>query len=153
MTTKQPDWKFVANLGDAHPLTDGGLFVYTDETGVYAPECVKLNRNDNGTFEIRRFILENCTLTGESETSFGVLSANQFHPDKPVWFADKLERVADSIGLCRGDFTCFFLSDNPCTRAIAWQAVGDYFGWDNLDECPLTLTREECVAEFNQGEI
>lgn len=39
MSTPQPVWKFIANLGDANPIDHGGYFVYIDETGVYAPEA------------------------------------------------------------------------------------------------------------------
>lgn len=37
--TKQPEWKLVAQLGDASPIDYGGYFIYEDATGVYQPEA------------------------------------------------------------------------------------------------------------------
>lgn len=36
--SKQPEWRFFANIGDADPLIHGGIFIFTDATGVYLPE-------------------------------------------------------------------------------------------------------------------
>ncbi len=42
MSTKQPVWKFLANLGDRSYVDYGGLFVFEDTTGVYGFEMEKL---------------------------------------------------------------------------------------------------------------
>lgn len=42
MSTAQPVWKFLDNLGDSSPIEYGGLFVYEDVLGVYGFEMEKL---------------------------------------------------------------------------------------------------------------
>lgn len=39
MTSVQPVWKFVTNLGDVGYLDHGGYFIYEDTTGQYPPEA------------------------------------------------------------------------------------------------------------------
>lgn len=151
----QPIWKYIANLGDGTPLTYGGLFVYTDETGVYAPEMVRVEPpsdemdldSPKARWELRRAILEPCTYIN------GILSDNPFHPAHPVWFADDIESLASFIGMESEELIALFLSSDPCERAHAWRAVGDYFGWDNLDSYPSQLTREEIEARYTDGEL
>jgi hypothetical protein len=42
-----------------------------------------------------------------------------------------------------------FTSSNLCERALAWQAVGDYHGFDDLDSYPLTFkSRAEVEARY-----
>lgn len=125
----QPDWKFFDNLGDASPIDHGGLFVFTDATGVYAPEVEVLESvggddedefNDDGElvkegnekWEVHRFILEPCTygrvVNGEFQPldhyeDDGILSDNKFHPGHAAWFAkpesERKERPQDSTYL------------------------------------------------------
>lgn len=150
MKTNQPIWKFVANLGDSHPLHHGGFFVYTDTTGVYQPECVLLTPKDGEyderdpamTWEVRRFIAERCTFTQ------GILSGNRFHPLMPEWFADKLDGMANTFGRTVADLVALFTSDDPCERAQGWRMVGEYFGFDNLDSYPQTLTRKQVFDRY-----
>lgn len=150
--TDQPAWKLVANLGDQNPLEHGGLFVYRDETGVYCEKAVKLDPMLNGTFEVRRFCLEKCTYEN------GVLSDNPYHKDHPVWFGDRtpdkwnpegeLKKLADYTGQTEEGLIKAFCSDNPCDRAMAYESVGNYHGWENLDEYPVTLTYEEAKEKY-----
>lgn len=121
METKQPAWKFIANLGDASPLEHGGFFVYQDETGVYAPEARYLEPNDSTWERVNhcmdcegmeapcskhakleyaleyRFSLDRCTLTE------GILSDNPYHPLHPAWWAspesEKVNRPQDTTYL------------------------------------------------------
>ena len=142
MKTNQPAWKCVAQLGDVNPLDYGGLWVLIDTTGVYSPEGELYDVN---TQRVYRFILEDCTFT------HGVLSDNKYHPDQPAWFADALRDVADFIGAETRTLIDMFISADPVERARAWQAVGDYFGWDNLDCYPLLLTRSEAKRRYTKA--
>lgn len=105
MTTNQPVYKFLANLGDAGPLEYGGYFIYEDSTGVYSAQATLLETYDETVEIINRCskcedIESPCTkhagLTYAMEYHFdldrctwinGILSDNKFHPDFPVWFA------------------------------------------------------------------
>ena len=157
METKQPIWKFVANLGDVHPIDHGGYFVFVDETGVYPPEAEYLESpdDDNGEWRIYRFILEPCTYIN------GVLSDNKYHPDKSAWFAKKfnpdrpqdgkggLIELASFTGQTTLDIICDLCSDDPCKRAFAWRIIGEYHGLENLDGYPLIIkSRSEVEARY-----
>lgn len=142
----QPKWRRIANLGDVNPINYGGFFVYIDLTGVYAPEAEVLITNevagDCDSWTIYRFILEPCTYTVDSGyEGGGVLSDNPYHPMYAVWFADKLESIAETMGTAREELIKLFCSDKAIDRAEAWRMVGDYFGYDNLDQYPWTCTR------------
>ena len=153
--TKQPVWKLIANLGDVNPLEHGGYFVYVDETGVYEAEAELLITDENESspeyeYTAYRFILERCTLIN------GILSANKFHPDCMAWFGyrDKdrpqdsdLNDVAKFADM--PDIAELLCSENPVDRARAYQVIGDYHGWDNLDSYPLALTRAEAEERYS----
>lgn len=139
--TQQPEWKCVAQIGDATPLEYGGFWVFVDKTGVYPPEA-ECYEPDEGVAS--RIILEDCTYID------GVLSDNKFHPEHPVWFADKITELAEFSGLDVTDLIGLFTSGDPVDRAIAWRVVGEYFGWFELDQYPLLLSKAE--AEERYGE-
>lgn len=191
----QPKWKFVANLGDTHPISYGGYFIFIDETGVYPPQAEKLeepadhdvqkeederwklerrlerefekNNPDLGEmaceqyvqaeiakqfksklrWRVYRFMLEPCTYIN------GVLSDNKFHPDKAAWFADSIEEIARCSG--QPDVRAFISAmtgdsseSNLTAKAFAWIAIGEHFGFDNLDNYPLELTRAEVEERY-----
>jgi hypothetical protein len=154
----QPQWKFLANLGDRSPLDHGGYFIFTDETGVYEAEAELLMCPwDCGgrKYLVYRFALERCTWTN------GVLSDNKYHPDQSAWFAtpepERENRPQDTTYLSRlvsyatwtmEELVAAFCSDDPKERARAYQTVGEYHGWQNLDSYPLELTIDECRERY-----
>jgi hypothetical protein len=135
--TQQPIWKLVAQLGDVNPVDYGGCFVYTDETGVYAPEMEILESPDDDDapegWTVYRVMLEPCTYQD------GVLSDNKYHPTYPVWFADKIADVARSCGIDELNLLAQFTSPDAIERAWAYRAVGEYFGFYEFDQYPLTF--------------
>ena len=151
MTTTQPVWEFVANIGDASPIEHGGLFVYRDKTGVYPPEMERCDPMLDGTIEIRRAVLEPCTFID------GILSNNKFHPQLVAWFAgdrnnptEALRAMADTMDRTVDEYVALFTSDCPLERAEAWRDVGDFFGWDNLDSYPHTITADEAAQRYSK---
>jgi len=145
----QPEWEFVANIGDATPIDYGGAFVFRDTTGVYAPELEVLQEPcDDGPekWTVHRFSLETCTYEN------GVLSDNKFHKDHAAWFAseDDLASLASYTGQDVSQLIELFCSDDPMERAFAWQNVGQYWGYDNLDGYPLTLSRIEVLGRYSR---
>jgi hypothetical protein len=146
--TKQPVWKFVANLGDVNPVDHGGLFVFVDETGVYHPEAVYLEipcddewkeietgeldehgqsvTREKGPWRTYRFCLESFTFVD------GVLSDNEYHPQHPVWFADDLKSLGDALEIGFEGMVKMFCSDDAIERAKAYREVGYHWGFDNL---------------------
>ncbi len=143
--TKQPKWHCVAQLGDANPLDYGGYWVLEDITGVYPPEGELLQTGEEGEpLTVYRFILDPCTFVD------GVLSDNQFHPDYPAWFADKLSDIARANGMESDMLIASFISGDSKERASAWRMVGEYYGFDNLDLYPITLSRREARQRYNK---
>jgi len=57
------------------------------------------------------------------------------------------------MGMEPEELIALFVSRDPLERAHAWRDVGEYHGFDNLDEYPLTLTREEVQARYTDGEL
>ena len=139
----QPISKLVGQLGDATPTEYGGYWVFVDETGVYAPEGELLEVDDEtGRGTVWRFVLEDCTFID------GILSDNKYHPNKPAWFADKLDSIArynDIPNLIER-----LASTDPLDRARGWRAIGDYCGFENLDSYPLELSRREVKQRYKQ---
>ncbi len=163
--TNQPQWKFLANLGDANPLDHGGYFVYEDETGDYPPEAEVLvidNESEPAeaklTYTVYRFALDKCTYVK------GILSDNKYHPEHPAWWAGTeeerknrpqettcLKNLADQFdGMAVEDLAAKFCSDNPLDRAWAYREVGEYHGFENLDHDPFTLTRAEAEERYKE---
>jgi hypothetical protein len=144
--TQQPEWELVGNYGDIHPIDHGGYFVFRDRTGVYPPEAELLEspENDSGTWYAYRFVLEPHTFEN------GILSDNPYHKDHPTWYADRLESMADTVGITADELRDLFLSNDPAERAEAYRCVEAEFGAENLDSYPLTMNRAEAEERYGQ---
>jgi hypothetical protein len=61
-----------------------------------------------------------------------------------------MDAVASCAGTTKEALEQQFCSDDPLERARAYRDVGEYHGWDNLDEYPLTgLTRAEVAKRYD----
>ena len=141
----QPDWQFVANLGDVNPLDHGGLFVYIDRKGVYPPEMERVEPDEDGDkLEIHRVCLDRCTYIG------GILSDNSFHPDHPAWFAKDLAEVASTMDYDLDELRSDLCSGDALKLACAYRAILDYYGWDNGDAYPEHYTRAEAEERYKE---
>ncbi len=149
--TRQPNWKLLANLGDANPIDYGGYFVHQDTTGAYTEEVEKLFVYED-SWQVYRFPLDRLKIVQ------GYLVPLRYSPDWPEplprydeWFHKDLDKVAESIGLSAQELKEQFCSDNPIIRARAYEAIGDYHGYENLDGYPLTFTnRKEIEARYKK---
>ena len=164
METNQPKWELVANLGDANPIDYGGYFVYRDTTGVYPAEAERLDspESDNGEWTVRRVCLDRLELAYDMFerkllVPFGFSERTDLpHPIARYneWFADGLESVANYVGMSLDELRNGFCSEDPVERAFAYQAVGDYHGWENLDSYPLTFAnRSEVEARYAEKNV
>lgn len=161
MSTPQPEWLFVSNLGDVDPINHGGYFIYVDANGIYEPEAERLDppnedpeKEDVAAWLVHRFTIEDMWWTG------GILSDNQFHLDSPAWFARPynperrqdgpggLEELSSFISATPEELRDMFLSPNLLMRAEAWRLVGDYHGFHELDQYHLHLTKAEAEARY-----
>ncbi len=142
---RQPLWKLVGNLGDVDPVEYGGRFIYVDRRKVYAPELELLEPTDGGEtapapWIVYRLVLEPHTLT-PVDGGPAILSDNPFHPLMPVWYADKLDQVAESSGTTAEDIRAGLLSSDPVHRAGAYGILVDYFGPTEFDQYPRTYNK------------
>lgn len=146
----QPEWKFVANLGDVNPLDHGGRFVFVDETGVYEPE---MEIYDPDTREVSRFSLDRMARLngGRRLIPYSVTIPEYLpHPLEHYveWFSDDIESIASTAGLEPDELRRLFCSVDPLERAQAYMALADYHGLDNLDSYPLVLSRKEARERY-----
>lgn len=170
MPTRQPVWKFLANLGDRNPLEHGGYFVYEDETGVYPAEAEILEEAVSGKYRIYRFILDRLKLVAgylvpwEFQSTWGKRSpipgVLDWIPDRNLlaehaarydaWFHKDLAKIAESADTSLEALEQAFTSENPIERAQAYRELGQYYGWHELDNDPVLLTRAEVKKQFRK---
>ena len=151
MKTKQPSWKFTANIGDVNPFEHGRL-LYVDSTGVYEPELVIFdNYHEEKKIKVSRISCDRCTLQNNDPLT---LSDNQYHADKPAWFANKLQSVADFVGQDVMTVAHDLCGSDPVARAIQYDNLVSYFGIYEFDSYPVEMTRSDVRkqyrAAFNQ---
>lgn len=151
MATQQPEWELVGTIGDRNPVEYGGGYVFRDKTGVYDPEVeyvepLECNPKDgSGTgVTVYRVVLESHTFID------GILSDNKYHPDKAVWYADKLDGVCGCCDCDRDELIANLCGDDPVARAWAYETLASYFGWYEFDTYPLTLTADEAEKRYEE---
>lgn len=155
--TKQPDWKFVSNLGDAHYLESGGIFIYRDATGVYEAEAEILEVGYEGPsgdetlnrYVCYRFILDRWKIEKGYLVPFEY-GSKYSHPinNYRAWFSDDLGKIADCVGATKEDLIKGLCSEDPCQRAFVYMSIGGYHGMENLDEYPIRLNYNEARDRY-----
>jgi hypothetical protein len=147
----QPSWKFVTNLGDATPLEYGGLFIYTDETGVYPPEMERVKPIEDEQLEIHRVSLDRYKMLDGHLVPYNY---DVTWPHLPraynPWFAEDLGKVADYVDMKKEHIVDALCSDDPVRLAAAYRAIGDYHGWENLDSYPHTVSQDEARKRYKE---
>lgn len=175
MSTQQPEWKLIAQLGDENPVDHGGYFIYEDTTGVYDPEGeILLSPDDDDAPEgwtVYRFSLDRLKIVEEHTEAEPNVSRFYLVPFKynenrdkwgtrewphPIssydeWFHKDLRGVASCCGYDLIELRQMFCSEDPRVRARAYQAVGDYHGFENLDSYPLHFKKRAEVEQRYEG--
>ena len=139
--TRLPNWKLIQNLGDVNFVDYGGTLVYEDANKEYPAEAEVVSPDDKGC-TVYRFALDRCTFIN------GVLSDNKYHPEYPAWFADHLKDVCETHDADLEETIQNLCSEDPVTRATAYQMVGESHGWENFDSYPLILDEKEVKARY-----
>lgn len=159
VTTRQPNWKLVGNLGDNNVVAYGGFLVYEDTTGVYPPEAelYEPNEQEETGGSVYRFILERPrfkTLKTEGK-SRGLYTAQLPAAERgktwywyTEWFVSDLDSVASSAGTTKFQLLRLLFSNNTLERASAYQTLRGHFAPDNFDSYPLTITEEEAKKRY-----
>ena len=130
MATKQPDWKEVGYIGDKNwPEYSGGP-VFVDQTGVYPPELEYIESPESDE-------------PGAEWTVYRVV----LDQEVPDW--GDVKAVAQSTGQPAKEIRNGFIDDDPIQRALAYQAWAGYYGWENFDNYPLTLSILEVEKRYD----
>jgi hypothetical protein len=116
----QPKWRLI-DSADYYAI-------YEDTTGVYPEEAVVAQEisekpyDHDGTFEVFRFPLDRLEAGGHEE-----------------WFERDLGSVANSVGATKAELLADLRSADPMRRFRAYEAIGGYHGYHNLDDYPRKL--------------
>jgi hypothetical protein len=153
MTTQQPSFWCVSNIGDANPFDHGGGFVLVDRTGVYSPHLLMLEAPsgaDETLHELHTILLDPLTRIKLKGGIYG-LSDNRFHTDDVAWFGDpaQLKSVSDCCGRFDSGLLDSLLSSCPIERAFAYRDVAFYYGPANFDNYPRRLEPEKAELLCN----
>ncbi len=137
METKQPVWKYAGFVGDVDPIAYGGGFIYTDETGVYGPEMTWF---EPGTDEQWH--------ETESDTPLQVFRVLLETKPEAEWWFDKLEEIAGFTGQTAEELRLAAKSDNLVERANLYSDLIHYYGVEEFDSYPSTMTEDEAYARY-----
>lgn len=151
METKQPEWRVIANLGDATPLEYGGAFLLVDETGVYGPELIVWDEPaEDDRYEIYRFPVERLYKVEHEDQLYyvhkcikdGFDQGTLPHPISAYreWFLKALDNL-DEPDRVLGQL----LSEDPIENAQAYLSIAGYWGINNFDGYPLDMGRRELI--------
>lgn len=154
-TMSQPEWKFIANLGDVNPLAYGGLFVYIDETGVYPPEMERIEEDEDYDPDPEDEE-EDASQDSDDEPRFYIVHRvvlDKCEPNHKEWFSDSLDSVCASMDYDRAELDADLCSDDPIRLANAYRAILDHHGWENMDQYPDRITHAEALERYTKGEI
>lgn len=122
--------RLVANLGDADPFSYGGYLIFEQgksHMGVYWDE----SSNDESSVEVYRF--------GIPKDVFK--EHNWANP----------EEVASSIGVDPDELRADGKSHNLRTRAQVVADIGNHYGFNNIDNYPLTETPAELRKRYGRS--
>jgi hypothetical protein len=152
--TNQPDWKCIAQIGDNNPLEYGGHWILQDNTQVYDEESEILLVDDDGqktTYTVYRYSLDKLKLVN------GYIVPAKYNVSWPhslasyqEWFVKDIQSIAEFIGMTAYKLKKLLIANDPVCRAIAYEAIGQYLGYENLDSYPLILTENEVKERYNK---
>jgi hypothetical protein len=116
----------IAVIGDVNYVEHGGMVVF-----------------DNGDLELVQ--------PGENEEDPVVIyrfAADQVAEPSREWFGDDLKNVAKYVDVALVDLAAALNSEDVRVRASAYYDLVGYFGGQNFDESPLTLTTKEAERRY-----
>lgn len=149
MSTNQPVWKVVGNVGDINPIEYGGGIVFEDTTGVYEPEmhCFNNNEEHEGTdkeVELSVVLLEKCYFNRITNT----LSDNKYHKDHAAWFAKDISKIVECYGIESKQLIEWLCSDDTMERAMGYETLVNYYGKYEFDQDPTEISAEKAKLSW-----
>jgi hypothetical protein len=156
----QPIWQYLFCDGDANPILYGGVFVYRDVTGVYQDEAEYVDpyeqHGEVKEWRIWRYPIDRLKCHPHPDTGRPMLIPRRYQDNWPhaahsyeEWFSKDIGGVCSYIGMEPDTFREHICGEDPWLRSRAWQSVGDYWGFMNLDSYPLIIKdREEMWKRY-----
>lgn len=149
----QPKWKLLWS-------TDYTA-LFEDETGEYEPELMIAQEFDDPKgktkFLIYRFAVERQREVEDYEGDVYLVPASiadrratlphAIHQYQE-WYVKSLADVARSVGESKRSLTEALVSADPSTRAMVYEAIGGYHGYDNFDSYPQTWSEKKFDKEW-----
>jgi hypothetical protein len=138
METKQPKWKIVGHVGDVDPISYGGGFVFIDETGIYPPELAWFEpatdeewheKGEESKLEYFRVVLEK--------------------DSSREWWYSRLNEITSFLGVSLEELQTAAKSENPLTLAQLYSSLIAFYGAEEFDSYPVTLTEKEANEKFS----
>jgi hypothetical protein len=152
--TNQPKWKCIAQIGDINPLEYGGNWIFIDETNTYQPESEKLliSENEKGKYIAYRYCLDKCKmingfLVPAKYTDIWSYPLSSYDE----WYHKELINIAKTFDMQLSELELLFCSDSPIDRALAYETLGEYYGYENLDSYPLIMTKTEAKKRYGKA--
>lgn len=144
----QPEWRTLYQ-------TDYSM-VQIDKTGVYAPEMEIAQEIGGGKWQVFRFSLDKLKKVKHDGKVYLIpdkWDASWPYPASSYeeWFAKDLPQVANSIGAEVSELRTALCSKDPKQRAWAYESIGGYHGFDNLDSYPETYTEDEFNERWHES--
>ena len=134
--TSQPKWKYIETIGDHDtPMFDGAL-LFTDETGVYAPELECYAVAANGP---------------EDEwESFDVV-VYRIIVEKYDWVMDGLNEVSGYVSDNLEALRLNLLSGDPTVMAHAlYDLAAGYYGFGEFDQYPKDMKMLDAIERVRK---
>ena len=142
--------KYIGNIGDISWLQHDGMLIFQDADGFEAVNVCgwKLHCGEaedeydpEMEWEVHSFELEKMLLLEDG-------SLVDARCGSKAWFSDEIEDIASCTGEDADELRSSFTSDDPFVLAHAYESLGGYYGYCNLDLYPEYLNREEMKDRF-----
>lgn len=137
----QPKWKLLWSTDSS------ALFI--DQTGEYPPEMMIDQEDEEAEIHyVYRFPIPKLKIVRRDDKAYLLPENYQDSWMHPIhryeeWFTKDLPRVAASIGSSLDEMIEWLTSTDPSVRSGAYDAIGGYHGFDNLDSYPQTWSEKE----------
>jgi hypothetical protein len=114
--------------------------------GVYDPE-MEIVKDYDGMIWVHRVVLERYKVVDGYVIPYRYKVSWPYPAkDYEAWFMKDANPLARCIGVTREEFVSMLCVDDPQVRAEVYIHIGYYYGFDNFDSDPITLT----IAELNE---
>lgn len=155
--------KYLGNLGDVNPIEHGGYFIYqtTRDNGEIEYHAEKLDSPEEdilgATWRVYRFTLDRQKLVRLESMDRPYLVPYSWNDTYPhyiskyeEWFVKSLGEVASYVGSTKKGLELVLTSDDPLQLAWAYQCIGDFHGWANLNADCFLLTKKEVKQRYQK---